>query len=85
MLGPADAVADRIRRQEVEGVLSQLTQRERKVLELRFGLRGEEPRTLEQVAQRFGVTRERIRQIEGRTLEKLGAHHDAGRLRAFID
>ena len=85
MVGPADAVANRIRRQEVEGVLSQLTQRERKVLELRFGLRGEEPRTLEQVAQRFGVTRERIRQIEGRTLEKLGAHHDAGRLRAFID
>ena len=68
MLGPADAVAARIRRQEVEGVLSQLTHRERKVLELRFGLRGEEPRTLDQVAQRFGVTRERIRQIETRTL-----------------
>ena len=85
MLGPADAAAHRIRRQEVEGVLSQLTDRERKVLELRFGLRGEEPRTLQQVAQRFGVTRERIRQIETRTLEKLEVHHEAGRLRAFID
>ena len=85
MLGPADAAAARIRRQEVDGVLTQLTNRERKVLELRFGLRGEEPRTLQQVAQRFGVTRERIRQIETRTLEKLEVHHDAGRLRAFID
>jgi RNA polymerase primary sigma factor len=84
-LGPADAAAHRIRCQEVEGVLSQLTDRERKVLELRFGLRGEEPRTLQQVAQRFGVTRERIRQIETRTLEKLEVDHDAGRLRAFID
>ena len=55
------------------------------MLELRFGLDGEEPRTLEEVGQRFGVTRERIRQIETKTLEKLEVHHDAGRLRAFID
>ena len=55
-------------------ILDQLTHRERKVLELRFGLRGEEPRTLEEVGQRFGVTRERIRQIEAKTLNKLQAY-----------
>ena len=68
-----------------EAVLAQLTDRERKVLELRFGLRGEEPRTLEEVGQRFGVTRERIRQIEAKTLTKLQAYRDTQRLREFLD
>jgi len=68
---PSEAVSTLLRREELEDVLGQLTHRERKVLELRFGLRGEEPRTLEEVGQRFGVTRERIRQIESKTLAKL--------------
>ncbi len=83
--GPADAVSTLMRREELEQVLSQLTERERKVLELRFGLRGEEPRTLEEVGQRFGVTRERIRQIEAKTLNKLHAYRDTQRLREFLD
>ncbi len=82
---PADAVALTLRSEELEGILSQLTHRERKVLELRFGLRGEEPRTLEEVGQRFGVTRERIRQIEAKTLTKLQAYRDTQRLREFLD
>jgi RNA polymerase primary sigma factor len=83
--GPAEAVATLLRREELEGVLAQLSHRERKVLELRFGLRGEEPRTLEEVGQRFGVTRERIRQIEAKTLNKLHAYRDTQRLREFLD
>ena len=85
VLGPADAVATLLRREELEEVLSQLSHRERKVLELRFGLRGEEPRTLEEVGQRFGVTRERIRQIAAKTLNKLHAYRDPQRLREFLD
>jgi RNA polymerase primary sigma factor len=82
---PADAVALLLRAEELQGILAQLTHRERKVLELRFGLRGEEPRTLEEVGQRFGVTRERIRQIEAKTLTKLQAYRDTERLREFLD
>ena len=82
---PADQVSKLLRREELESVLAQLTDRERKVLELRFGLRGEEPRTLEEVGQRFGVTRERIRQIEAKTLTKLQAYRDTQRLREFLD
>jgi RNA polymerase primary sigma factor len=84
-VSPPEAVATLLRREELEGVLGQLTHRERKVLELRFGLRGEEPRTLEEVGQRFGVTRERIRQIEAKTLTKLQAYRDTQRLREFLD
>ena len=81
---PGRAVPKLLRREEVED-LDQLTHRERKVLELRFGLRGEEPRTLEEVGQRFGVTRERIRQIEAKTLTKLQGYRDTQRLREFMD
>ena len=62
-----------------------LTHRERKVIELRFGLKGEHPRTLEEVGQKFGVTRERIRQIEAKTLAKLKSYRDSQRLRDFLD
>ena len=52
-------------------MLDSLPARDRKVLELRFGLKGERPRTLEEVGERFGVTRERIRQVEAKTLNRL--------------
>ena len=65
-------------------MLGLLTHREREVLELRFGLKGEHPRTLEEVGQTFGVTRERIRQIEAKTLAKLKAYRDAQRLLEFL-
>ena len=55
------------------------------MLELRFGLKGEHPRTLEEVGQKFGVTRERIRQIEAKTLAKLKSYRDAQCLRDFLD
>jgi RNA polymerase primary sigma factor len=51
------------------------------VLELRFGLKGERPRTLEEVGERFGVTRERIRQVEAKTLNRLKNYRDAQALR----
>jgi RNA polymerase primary sigma factor len=81
---PNDAVTAKMRRQEVMEILETLSHRERKVLELRFGLKGEEPRTLEEVGQRFGVTRERIRQIEAKTLSKLKSYRDSGKLKHYI-
>jgi RNA polymerase primary sigma factor len=83
--GPSDAVTGRLRHEELERLLESLSGRERKIIELRFGLNGEEPRTLEEVGRRFGVTRERIRQIEAKTLAKLKSDGDSERLRSFLD
>jgi len=66
---------------EPDSRLSVLTRRERQVIELRFGLNGEPPRTLEEVGREFGVTRERIRQIENTTLKKLETLPEAQALR----
>ncbi len=68
---PLEQVFREIRREELFKVLENLPERDRKVLELRFGLKGERPRTLEEVGERFGVTRERIRQLEAKTLNRL--------------
>ncbi len=84
-IDPRLLVTDLMQREELQDILDTLTHRERRVLELRFGLRGEEPRTLEEVGQRFGVTRERIRQIEAKTLNKLKAIRDSSRLRDFLE
>ena len=73
------------RREQLADVLGMLTRRERKIIELRFGLKGEHPRTLEEVGQRFGVTRERIRQIEAKTLAKLKSFGGSRRLKGFLD
>ena len=73
------AVGAKLRGEEIHGVLSSLSHRERKVIELRYGLGGGEPMTLEEVGKYFGVTRERIRQIETRTLFKLKSMRAAGR------
>ncbi|MEK7817314.1 MAG: sigma-70 family RNA polymerase sigma factor, partial [Actinomycetota bacterium] len=62
-------------------VLNSLPHRERKILELRYGLSGEHPRTLEQIGRRFGVTRERIRQIEANTLARLKELQETQHLR----
>jgi RNA polymerase primary sigma factor len=70
-LTPADVAVNMIRREQLDQVLSRLTDRERDVVRLRFGLDGETPRTLEEVGQFFHVTRERVRQIELRALKKL--------------
>jgi RNA polymerase primary sigma factor len=69
-----DEVADTTLRQELlSNILGTLSQRERRVLELRYGLGGEQPRTLDEVGRTFNVTRERIRQIENQSLKKLRA------------
>jgi RNA polymerase primary sigma factor len=68
---PFDTASVSLRREDIEHALSSLPERERKVIELRFGLTGAQPCTLEEVGKAFGVTRERIRQIENNTLKKL--------------
>jgi RNA polymerase primary sigma factor len=82
---PVEAVSEIMQKEELDQVLATLTHRERKVIELRFGLKGEHPRTLEEVGQKFGVTRERIRQIEAKTLAKLKSYRDSQRLRDFLE
>ncbi len=79
-----DAVASQLDRDGVNDALAMLTYHERKVIELRFGLKGEHPRTLEEVAKRFGVTRERIRQIEAKALAKLQAIDKTRNLRSKV-
>ncbi|MHB9150235.1 MAG: RNA polymerase sigma factor RpoD [Thermoleophilia bacterium] len=81
---PLDAVVRKMRCEELLRVLDTLSLRERKVIELRFGLRGEQPRTLEEVGDRFGVTRERIRQVEAKTLNRLKNYREAQGLRDLL-
>lgn len=80
---PLEVVFREMRREELFKVLDNLPARDRKVLELRFGLKGERPRTLEEVGERFGVTRERIRQLETKTLNRLKNFREAQALRDF--
>jgi RNA polymerase primary sigma factor len=68
---PFDSASLSLRQQDIRRALDSLPERERKVIELRFGLTGDRPRTLEEVGRAFNVTRERIRQIENNTLKKL--------------
>lgn len=70
-VAPAEAASTTLLKEKMEDVLENLTIREKKVLQLRFGLEDGRPRTLEEVGQEFGVTRERIRQIEAKALRKL--------------
>jgi RNA polymerase primary sigma factor len=70
-VAPAEAASSLLLKEKMEDVLQNLTPREKKVLQLRFGLEDGRPRTLEEVGQEFGVTRERIRQIEAKALRKL--------------
>jgi RNA polymerase primary sigma factor len=78
---PFDEASSNLRRVDILRALDALPDRERRVIELRFGLLGEQPRTLEEVGRAFGVTRERIRQIENNTLKKLEALPEAQALR----
>lgn len=78
---PFEAATENLQRQNIRKALEALPERERQVIELRYGLRGHEPLTLEEVGRAFGVTRERIRQIENNTLRKLKQLPEAQRLR----
>jgi RNA polymerase primary sigma factor len=71
---PEEAVETSSRKEALKRILATLPERERRVLELRYGLEGEQPRTLDEVGRTFNVTRERIRQIESQTLKKLQAN-----------
>ena len=84
-LAPADAASHQLLKEQVEDVLDSLTERERKVLQLRFGLDDGRSRTLEEVGKEFHVTRERIRQIEAKALRKLRQPSRSGKLRLFLD
>ena len=74
-----------VKREDIEAVLGLLSHRERTVLQLRFGLEDGCPRTLDEVGRVFGVTRERIRQIEAKTLAKLKAYREAQCLHEHLD
>jgi RNA polymerase primary sigma factor len=78
---PDEAADVTLRTETLKKILLTLSQRERRVLELRYGLNGERPRTLDEVGRAFNVTRERIRQIENHTLKKLRALADSQKLR----
>ena len=82
---PGDAAAFKLLQEQLEEVLDDLNTREKRVIQLRFGLLDGQPRTLEEVGKVFGVTRERIRQIESKTLSKLRHPSRSGRLRDYIE
>jgi RNA polymerase primary sigma factor len=78
---PFEVASENLRKENVHRALAALPQREREVIQMRFGLTGGRPRTLEEVGRAFNVTRERIRQIENHTLKKLESLPEAQRLR----
>lgn len=82
---PYELTSQRLLRENIEEVLSALSDRESKVLEMRFGLRGAKPMTLEEVGREFGVTRERIRQIEAKALRKLKHPSRRKMLQDYLD
>ncbi|MFI2608702.1 sigma-70 family RNA polymerase sigma factor [Kitasatospora sp. NPDC018619] len=82
---PAESATFLLLRQHLEAVLATLGERERQVVQLRYGLDDGRPRTLEEIGAVFGVTRERIRQIESKTLVKLRDHAYAEQLRGYLD
>ncbi|MEV7601774.1 RNA polymerase sigma factor [Kitasatospora sp. NPDC089797] len=82
---PAESATFLLLRQHLDAVLATLGERERQVVQLRYGLDDGRPRTLEEIGAVFGVTRERIRQIESKTLVKLRDHAYAEQLRGYLD
>ncbi len=81
---PEDAAANQLLKEQVQGILDVLTEREQKILKMRFGLDDGKSHTLEEVGQEFSVTRERIRQIEAKALAKLRKHKDAKKLYEYL-
>ncbi len=84
MPGPADAASSQLLKEQLHSILSSLGKRERAVLEMRFGLKDGESHTLEEVGRAFGVTRERVRQIESKALRKLRHPGYRRKLRDFL-
>ncbi|MDX6534849.1 MAG: polymerase primary sigma factor [Gaiellales bacterium] len=85
MMKPGEDMAEKQRDTRVADLIADLPYRERTILELRYGLSGSQPQTLEEVGRKFGVTRERVRQIETRTLRRLATQGELADLRHLID
>ena len=83
-ISPEESATGQLLKEQVKGMLGALTEREQKILKLRFGLEDGKQHTLEEVGQEFSVTRERIRQIEAKALAKLRKHKDARKLHDYI-
>jgi RNA polymerase primary sigma factor len=83
ILSPNQETARKLLADQIEEILKDLFPKEQKILRMRFGLRGEIPHTLEEVGREFGVTRERIRQIEAKALEKIRQHEKSHRLKNY--
>lgn len=81
---PEESAANQLLKEQVQSVLSTLSDREQKIIRMRFGLEGGKSHTLEEVGQEFAVTRERIRQIEAKALTKLRKHKDARKLYEYL-
>ncbi len=81
---PEDSAASQLLKEQVQDILGVLTEREQKILKMRFGLEDGKSHTLEEVGQEFAVTRERIRQIEAKALTKLRKHKDAKKLYEYL-
>ena len=84
-LAPTEAASQQLLKEQIDKVLDELTEREKRVLQLRFGLKDGHTRTLEEVGKEFNVTRERIRQIEGKALRKLRHPTRSRKLRDYLD
>jgi RNA polymerase primary sigma factor len=82
---PIDAASFILLQEQLDSILHTLSEREKKVIQLRFGLTDGHPRTLEEVGKEFGVTRERIRQIESKTLSKLRHPSRSQKLRDYLE
>lgn len=81
---PEDSATNQLLKEQVQSVLSTLSDREQKIIKMRFGLENGKSHTLEEVGQEFAVTRERIRQIEAKALAKLRKHKDAKKLHEYL-
>ncbi|OGL38651.1 RNA polymerase sigma factor RpoD [Candidatus Saccharibacteria bacterium RIFCSPLOWO2_01_FULL_49_22] len=81
---PTESASEQLLKEQVKTILGTLTEREQKILKLRFGLEDGKSHTLEEVGQEFSVTRERIRQIEAKALAKLRKHKDTRRLHEYL-
>ena len=84
-VSPEDSATNQLLKEQVADVLSSLSDREQKIVRMRFGLDNGKSHTLEEVGQEFAVTRERIRQIEAKALAKLRKHKDARKLYEYLD
>lgn len=83
-VSPEDSAANQILKEQLATIISTLSEREQKIIKLRFGIGGGRPHTLEEVGAEFSVTRERIRQIEAKALSKLRKHKDTKKLHEYL-